>query len=90
MLVFNTAIEFVACLDNSVFELSSKGFLGISIEKKAKEIEQFRYQRIIRKSIAWKRLGVYLIYFAAYVGSYCIIIGKYFLRHLRGLEVHRN
>ena len=69
-----TAIEFVATLDNSCFELASKGFLGISIEKKAKQVESFKYEYKIRRKSIFVRFFVYLFYFLLYTGAFFAIV----------------
>ena len=80
-----TAIEFVATLDNSCFELASKGFLGISIEKKAKQVENFRYEYKIRRKSIYVRFIVYALYFLAYVGTFFAIVGLQSTRQI-GVE----
>mmetsp|Transcript_25801 Transcript_25801/g.39581 ORF Transcript_25801/g.39581 Transcript_25801/m.39581 type:complete len:788 (+) Transcript_25801:155-2518(+) len=66
-----TAMEFVATLDGSAFEIAAKGFLGITLEKKARVIQDFRYKRRTRKGSSASRVFAYTFYvcvvFAAFV-----------------------
>ena len=77
-----TAIEFVATLDASAFEIAAKGFLGAALQKKAQNIEDFRYDRQIRKRSTYARFFVYLLYFCAYTGAFLVIVVLQSNRHI--------
>ena len=79
-----TAIEFVATLDDSAFQLAGKGFLGLTLKKKAKEIEDFRYEAIIRKSSTYIKVFAYVCYFVLYCGGLIVIMA---LQHNRIIGV---
>jgi hypothetical protein len=69
-----TAMEFVATLDGSAFEIASKGFLGITLEKKAKEIQEFRYKRRTKKGSSATRVFAYTFYVCAVFGAFIIVV----------------
>ena len=82
-----TAIEFVATLDGSAFEIASKGFLGRALEKKSSQIEDFKYERRVRKRSTYARLFVYFGYFCVYIGAYIVIV---ILQSNRHIGVHNE
>ena len=68
-----TAIEFVATLDDSAFQLASKGFFGINLKKKAKQIEDYRYDFHLRKKAVRFRFLVYFLYVLLYAGAFVAV-----------------
>jgi hypothetical protein len=69
-----TAMEFVATLDDSAFELAAKGFLGVTLEKKCLVIQDFRYQRKMRRG-SWTRILLYGFYVFLVFFSFLVVVG---------------
>ena len=69
-----TAMEFVATLDDSAFELAAKGFLGGTLERKVDIIRAFRYTPRNRARRRRSRLVLFLFYFVLIFSAFFAII----------------
>ena len=73
MLLNFAAMEFVATLDDAAFAIAMKGFLGITLEKKALEIQEFRYIRRSHRG-SFKRVFAYIFYILVVLGAFITVV----------------
>jgi hypothetical protein len=75
MCQYFSAILFVATLDNAVFELAAKGFLGDTLEKKCATIQEYRFQPHLERSAGpWTCICVFVLYVIVVWGGFLAIL----------------
>ena len=70
-----TAMEFVATLDDSAFELAAKGFLGGALERKSEIIREFKYTPRHSKKRRRVRFALYFFYILIVFTGFFVIVG---------------